>query len=64
MEADNGRTQTPFRGSPTVIFDADNGDSVNLPRWGKRVLADYAAGTGGDFIASMAGVNSGYPRLE
>jgi hypothetical protein len=43
---------------------ADNGDSVNLRRPAKAVLADPAAGTGDDSDPSMAGVNSGFHRWK
>jgi hypothetical protein len=44
--------------------DADKSIAVNLPRPGKPGLADHAAGTGGDFDPSTAGVNSAYLWLE
>ena len=46
------------------VYNADDGYSVNLPRPGKPVHADHAAGNGGDSDPSTAGVNLGYPRLE
>jgi hypothetical protein len=42
-----------FAGSFALF--ADKGPSVSLPRSGKRVLTDHAAGTNGDFDPSMAG---------
>lgn len=36
-------------------LNADNAYSASRRRWGKRVLADHAAGAGGHFIPSMAG---------
>jgi hypothetical protein len=60
----DGRKQPLLKAPPHLFQRADNKDSVNLPLADRTLLADYSAGTEGDFVLSMAGVNSGYPRLE